>query len=54
MVNRVMAVTVQGREQVFLKPVAMAVIGNHLGVLVQRLGNARDMGQAGQDRPDDE
>ena len=49
-----MAVPVQGRKQVFLKPVAMAVIGNHLGVLVQRLGNARDMGQAGQDLPDNE
>lgn len=51
MVNRVMARPVQGPEQVFLKPVAVAVIGNHLGVLVQRLGNARDMGQAGQNGP---
>lgn len=54
MIDGVMAMPVQGPEQVFMEPVAVAVIGNHLGVLVQRLRNARDMGQAGQDRPDNE
>lgn len=43
MIDGVMAMPVQGPEQVFMEPVAVAVIGNHLGVLVQRLGNARDM-----------
>lgn len=54
MIDGVVAVPVQGRKEVFLKPVAMAVIGKHLGVVLKRLGNARDMGQAGQNGPDNE
>lgn len=43
-IDRVVGMPMQGPEQVFLKPVAMAVIGDHLGMLVKRLGDARDMG----------
>lgn len=42
-IDRVVAMAVQGPKQIFLKPVTMAVIGDHPGVLLQRLGDARDM-----------
>ena len=54
MINRVLAVAVQGRTKVYLKPVAVAVIGNHPGMVMECFGDARNMGQAGQDRPADQ
>lgn len=54
MVDRVMAMAVQSRQKVFVQPVAMAVIGDHLGVFVACFGNAWDMRQAGQHGPADQ
>lgn len=53
-IDRIVAVPVQRPEQIFLKPVRVAVLGNHLGVLLQRVGDPRDMRKGGQNRPDDQ
>jgi len=50
-IDRVVAMAMQGRHKVFLQSVRMAVIGDHFSVVPQRLGNLRYMGQAGQDGP---
>lgn len=50
-IDRVVAMAVQGRHKVFLQSVRMAVIRDHFGVVLQRLGNLWYMGQAGQDGP---
>jgi hypothetical protein len=43
-IDRVVAMAVQGRHKVFLQSVRMAVICDHFGVVLQRLGNLWYMG----------
>jgi hypothetical protein len=46
-IDRVVAVPVERPEQIFLKAVRMPVLGNHLDVLLQRVGDPRDMRDGG-------
>ena len=52
MVGRIVTVTVHRPVEVFLKPMRMPVIGNHLEVILDRLENGRRMGRGRRDGPD--
>lgn len=53
-VGHVMAVTVDRPIKVFLEPVRMPVIRDHLEVILDRLEDGRRMGRCGHDGPDDQ
>lgn len=50
-IERIVIMHVHGPKQIVLKPMGMTVIGDHLGMVMERFGDARNMGQAGQGRP---
>lgn len=52
-IDSIMAVPVTCPETIFLKLMRMAVVGDHLGMILKRVGNRRNMREGRKDRPDD-
>ncbi len=53
-VGGIVAVAMQGPEEIFLKAMGMAVIGNHFQMIIDRLKHFRSVGRRGRDGPDHE